>query len=47
MGRLILDEMTRNEFVQSGFVKDMVTLNETLPKEVVMWFFEHGMSSLE
>jgi hypothetical protein len=44
LNRLIVDEMTRNDMVESGFVKDMLTLREQLPQEVCLWSLEHCMA---
>ena len=41
-----LDERTRNIMVESGFMKDMLTLKERLPAEVVIWSFEHSTAKL-
>ena len=40
---LIVDEDTRNGFVESGFVRYMIVVfKEQLPYDVVIWCFEHG-----
>jgi hypothetical protein len=31
--------------VESGFMKDMLTLHERLPVEVVLWSLEHRIST--
>jgi hypothetical protein len=42
---LIVVEETRNMMVETGFVKDMLTLHERLPVEVVLWSLEHRIST--
>ena len=39
---LTIDEQTRNGLVECGYVNDMMSLNERLPAELVLWFLEHG-----
>lgn len=44
---LIVDEVTRTEFIRYGFVKDMLNnLGEELPAEILIWFLEHSIPNV-
>jgi hypothetical protein len=40
--RLIIVEETRKGLMERGFLKTMLSLDEQLPSEVVLWLLEHG-----
>ena len=44
---LIVDEVTRTEYIRYGFVKDMLNnLGEELPSELLIWFLEHSIPNV-
>ena len=40
---LTVDEETRHELIEFGYVRDMMALGERLPSDVVVWMMEHGI----